>query len=261
MFKSQNASTWTPDQNRDLKFTLNRGVFDTQAIELAFFEHIIPEAGQYNIMDFSTFMVNSQDLIVPGCNIGYALTIGADEYSINPLENYSLPTKVTMEHDGTLTLAAQLTTTSEYITPVIDLDRVSVLGIQSIINADVTGETTSDAGAATARYITKRVDLNDVSDQLDVYVSMNRPSAVSNVLVYAKLKNDDTTPFLNLPWTLMASSPVSIPVSTDDEDYNEIHYTLQSATEFNAFAVKIVLTSSNTALVPTLRDFRAIATL
>ena len=29
LFKSQNASTWTPDQNKDLAFKLNRAVFDT----------------------------------------------------------------------------------------------------------------------------------------------------------------------------------------------------------------------------------------
>jgi hypothetical protein len=32
MFLSQNASTWTPDQNRDIKFTINRAVFQTNTI-------------------------------------------------------------------------------------------------------------------------------------------------------------------------------------------------------------------------------------
>jgi len=32
MFLSQNASTWTPDQNRDIKFTINRAVFNTNVI-------------------------------------------------------------------------------------------------------------------------------------------------------------------------------------------------------------------------------------
>jgi len=32
MFKSQNASTWTPDQNQDIKFTLHRAVFATNTI-------------------------------------------------------------------------------------------------------------------------------------------------------------------------------------------------------------------------------------
>lgn len=32
MFKSQNASTWTPDQNQDIKFTLHRAVFATDTV-------------------------------------------------------------------------------------------------------------------------------------------------------------------------------------------------------------------------------------
>jgi hypothetical protein len=32
MFLSQNASTWTPDQNRDIKFTINRAVFNTNVV-------------------------------------------------------------------------------------------------------------------------------------------------------------------------------------------------------------------------------------
>jgi hypothetical protein len=32
MFKSQNASTWTPDQNQDIKFTIHRAVFATNTI-------------------------------------------------------------------------------------------------------------------------------------------------------------------------------------------------------------------------------------
>ena len=31
LFTSQNASTWTPEQNSDLKFTLNRASFRTNA--------------------------------------------------------------------------------------------------------------------------------------------------------------------------------------------------------------------------------------
>jgi len=32
MFKSQNASTWTPDQNQDIKFTIHRAVFATNTV-------------------------------------------------------------------------------------------------------------------------------------------------------------------------------------------------------------------------------------
>lgn len=43
MFMSQNASTWTPDQTRDIKFALNRAEFDTEAAGFAEFKSILRE--------------------------------------------------------------------------------------------------------------------------------------------------------------------------------------------------------------------------
>ena len=42
-FTSQNASTWTPDQNKDLKFRLTRAVFNTLPQTVEFQHEIIPE--------------------------------------------------------------------------------------------------------------------------------------------------------------------------------------------------------------------------
>jgi hypothetical protein len=41
-FTSQNASTWTPDQGKDLKFTLNRALFETTVKEVTFTNDVIP---------------------------------------------------------------------------------------------------------------------------------------------------------------------------------------------------------------------------
>jgi hypothetical protein len=43
MFKSQNASTWTPDQNQDIKFTLYRAKFTTNSIaNVSFVNNVLP---------------------------------------------------------------------------------------------------------------------------------------------------------------------------------------------------------------------------
>ena len=43
MFKSQNASTWTPDDNADIKFTINRAVFNTQVVaDVEFVNDVLP---------------------------------------------------------------------------------------------------------------------------------------------------------------------------------------------------------------------------
>ena len=44
MFKSQNASTWTPDQNQDIKFTMRRAKFDTSVIgNVEFVNDVVPQ--------------------------------------------------------------------------------------------------------------------------------------------------------------------------------------------------------------------------
>ena len=44
MFKSQNASTWTPDQNQDIKFVMRRAKFDTSVIgNVEFVNDVIPQ--------------------------------------------------------------------------------------------------------------------------------------------------------------------------------------------------------------------------
>ena len=43
MFKSQNASTWTPDQNQDIKFTIYRAKFDTSVVgNIEFVNDVLP---------------------------------------------------------------------------------------------------------------------------------------------------------------------------------------------------------------------------
>jgi hypothetical protein len=43
MFKSQNASTWTPDQNQDIKFTIYRAKFDTNTVgNVQFVNDVLP---------------------------------------------------------------------------------------------------------------------------------------------------------------------------------------------------------------------------
>ena len=44
MFKSQNASTWTPDQNQDIKFTIYRAQFDTSVVgNVQFVNDVVPQ--------------------------------------------------------------------------------------------------------------------------------------------------------------------------------------------------------------------------
>jgi len=47
----------------------------------------------------------------------------------------------------------------------------------------------------------------------------------------------------------------------DDPTFKDYEYSVDDLPEFNSFAIKIVLASENQALVPQVKDLRAIATI
>ena len=66
------------------------------------------------------------------------------------------------------------------------------------------------------------------------------------------------TDFDNLGWILASSDDI---ITTNDAGaYSEVHYSIDPAIgKFGSFAFKIVLRSSNSSNVPTVKDFRAVA--
>jgi hypothetical protein len=80
--------------------------------------------------------------------------------------------------------------------------------------------------------------------------------------VYARFKRSEDN-IEDITFDRIAPSSL-IPVNEFD-DYSEIKYTKDfsagSEPLFTAFQIKIVMTSNDHALVPTVKDFRAIATV
>lgn len=140
-----------------------------------------------------------------------------------------------------------------------------------------TGETSKSGGNALAKYITRRVTLNDGFDSGDlrVYLTANKPQG-TNVYVYYKiLSASDPELFEDKNWKLMTQIGNENFVSLNDLDYreltfapgsngvpsNSVNYTFAdtSFSSFRTFSIKIVMTSSDESFVPKIKDFRAIA--
>lgn len=162
---------------------------------------------------------------------------------------------------------------SSTLSPVIDLNRCSVTTVANRLN-DATSNSTAYSSTANGRsyiadtvssgtsnanrYITKRVDLNNEADILDVYINANKPSGANIDLFFKVLAAGDDTDFGTLAWT--AAPPDSVIITDDSGRYGEVHYSIDPAIgKFGSFAFKIVLRSSNTSNVPTVKDFRAVA--
>jgi len=211
--------------------------------------------------DVSLFNLNRNAVAVNKTMISDSINIGtgdtATSYSsIIPNENYAVKAKLNISNTiNRIELTTTLSSDSIYLSPVIDIERNSLICVNNIIN-DGSGtdtEKTMNAGNTSARYITRPIVLNNASDQVDIYINVNRPITNSNIRVYVKY-NTDTT------WNLYQPN-IQVPVSSDPTAFTEIHYTdVSNKVLFTSFTVKIVMLSDTSTQVPTIKDFRAIAT-
>ena len=177
-------------------------------------------------------------------------------------------------------LQGVLTTALENISPVIDLDRMSVVTVANRIDnpaasaetgvsnavRNFTEETEPSGGSRLSKYITRKIELNDPATSLHIYTLVNRPTGAGIELFYKTLPNGSDANFDDLPWighASIANAGVSpdnlIPITDNPNDYTEAQYNILEMDEFSAFAVKITFTAQNSSAVPTCRDFRAIA--
>lgn len=178
--------------------------------------------------------------------------------------------------NGTFRVEAKFKTEKENISPVIDLNRTSAITVANRINDATTlsgvagnpygvnyvADTESDNTSNDAKYITKTVELDSSADELDIYLNANKPQ-YSNIDVFYKVGEDDSA-LAESDWTQL--QPVATIPTNNNGVYSEIHYSkdfgaLSTPITFSKFIIKIVLRSRNSANIPTVKDFRAIASI
>ena len=173
-----------------------------------------------------------------------------------------------------------ISTSSEFVTPAIDLLKSSAIIVHNQINNDSTNETLN-AGNALSRYISKRVTLDEGQDaeDLQVFVSAYKPPN-TDIKVFARiLNNEDSTSFSVAEYIELERVTSSILLSDAQRtnDYKEYEYKFPAAnltglngevqytrggntfTGYKHFAIKIVLLSTDTSQVPKVKNYRAIA--
>lgn len=136
----------------------------------------------------------------------------------------------------------------------------------------VVSESSSANGNALTRYITKPVTLADGFDARDirVYLDAYRPSGVNIYVYYKVLSGDvDTSRFDDQPWRLMVQETPDSVISTIDNQYREFTFktrydkafdqSTDTTDRFKVYAVKVIMASNDTTLLPRIKNFRAIA--
>ena len=279
LFKSQNASTWEQNQNQDLTFNINRCNYTTGATANAVFHNA---TGQSADADMDVMQLTPQEVKIDNTSINWTVntapkttgTISSTAINTVPNKNHTFDTQqVITTTSGNFKATASLTSSNSHISPIIDTKRLGVIAVKNKINDDLTGEADSPSGGdALAKYISRQVTLTDGFDATDlsVFLTVNKP-ATTNVYVYYKvLSQYDPGTFNDRPWTSMSQTTNLNNIALNDTDFIEYqydpsttttNYTASSVTytSFKTFAIKIVMTSTNTTKVPRIEDLRTIA--
>lgn len=358
-FSSANASTWTPEQSKDLKFKLNRASFEQSGAKITFANDVLPPKkltsnpfyfngtttvkiyhknhGMYSTgqdveiagatgtnaslmngtHDIAAYTHDTYDIVlgsaatgtgygggdavtatenrhmdviypfiqniqVPGTTARFYLktrttqsvngsegtfaltTSGTDGYEVLPNKNYRFVTPqaifAAINETGSVKsfqLTAVLTTDNEALSPVIDMNRLSVNTIQNRISNNGGSELTATGGAEVARYITKKIELAEQADVATVYINALKPGG-ADIDLYWRATNGDQD-ISSIAWTIQPAVGGTIPFNANN--FQEVRYDIDpfgAGASFSSIQFKIVLQGSVSSTPPLIKDFRAI---
>ena len=162
---------------------------------------------------------------------------------------------------------------SEYMSPVLDLQRTSLTLIDNVIDnqdsAATNGfniplnfvpETEPSGGSHPAKHITKVITLGSSAVGLKILLAANRPKE-ANFKVYYRVASERDL-IITKNWTEVVTSTNNPPDDTPST-FREYEYLVGgkggTMDAFLSYQLKIVMRSTNSAKVPVIKDLRAIA--
>lgn len=161
------------------------------------------------------------------------------------------------------TFKVDMSTSSDYVSPVIDMQRTSISTIHNRIDNNnalsSVAETNARGGTTLAKHLTRPVTLAEKAKGLKIMLAANKPSACSFDVYF---RTNSGGRLLDQDYTLIAPE---VPMPSDDNPtiYRDYRYLpggiAGNLNDFDQFQIKIVMKSTNSAKVTTFGDLRAIA--
>lgn len=267
MFRSQNASTWTPDQTSDLMFVLNRAKFDTVNTGEIDFRNVkvsdmatpVPSSFADEALVNEMFLLSSQ-LEFPDSELNLSVDIADDDSGIltgafdpilaNQRQRFADRRKILMTSDpATFVLRAQFISNDDAISPVLDQDRLTAIVIENRINDSLitdlassnyngelepqafipkSSDTDTDNNGGLARYISRLVTLQPGFESTDLRVFLTVNKEIgADVQVFVKVQTPEAEGDFN-DERFVQLFPVIDAISENEEDFREIEYQLEA---------------------------------
>ena len=175
----------------------------------------------------------------------------------------------------------KMTSRTESISPVLDLERSSIIAITNRINnvdsssdvyptSEYVPSTAADGDQNAAIYLTKQVTLENRATSLKVLLAAHRPATNDIKLMYKVLAVDESVDFDTLGFRYFNTTggpDATVQPSADINDFQDYVYTAgvtdegtgTALPEFISFQIKIIMQGTNTSTPPRLKDLRVMA--
>ncbi len=185
------------------------------------------------------------------------------------------------DKNPTSNITAILETFTEYVSPIVDMNKCHSIYVENIINANNHGEANvSSGGSAWNKYISKIVTLSEGQDAEDIIIRLSAyKPATTDIKVYVKIRHNEDADYIgDKKWIEMVSEDSDVYSSISDVynffeiSYNfpedvltgpnkEVQYKNQDGTIFTGYIqyqIKIVLLADTSAIVPKVGDLRIV---
>ena len=200
--------------------------------------------------------------------------LGYEDVTINQLNRLDSPRIVASRLNESELLGGEksfelellMSTIDENVSPMIDLNTTNIIATSNLIDSKVTNyETDSRVNIPgfdpnSGIYETKRVNLEFTSNSLFVQFDAHRMGD-ANVRVFYKLFRNDANDSAQsyIPFNIDGSPDKVVNPNESENAFSEYKFTAENTPQFNGFMIKLVMTSTNQAEVPRVKNFRSIA--
>ena len=163
-------------------------------------------------------------------------------------------------------LELTLLTTKEDVSPVVDLDTLNVITISNLVDDKVVDFETdnrpkiSGLDPNTAIYETKKINLEFISNSIFVQFDGHREPEGQFRVFYKLFRGDGDDKNQNyIPFNGNGLPDKDVNANVGRNSFSEYKFTVENTAQFSGFMIKVVMTSTNQAKPPRLKNFRAIA--
>jgi hypothetical protein len=288
LFRSQNTGKLSKNENETLAFRLGVCKFNASGT----MDVLNGAMGVTASLYVNQIRFNVTDATPEGTSISYSSEVATSPATelgnITPNKNidppsgvYTIPSSNTEGGVSTITVSMTRPNGNEFVSPIFDMEKSSILTVTNLINnqtdsarngAQYNGEldyvNTASQFKTAARYISKKVTLEDGMEAENITVSMSlcnpkkNSSTASSVQVFIRPVPVGETDPEDVEYVKLSTTDSGI--STSDDDFREVSFTNIGYTtlpKFKTFSIKVVMFGADDgAAIPRIRNLRMIAT-